>query len=71
MKNYHEMAQSVLSRINEYETAKKRKKKVVLKTAVPACCLCAAVLAGVCLHGTGAWIKKDRQLFAHCDQSTV
>ncbi len=58
MKNYHEMAQSVLSRINEYETAKKRKKKVVLKTAVPACCLCAAVLAGVCLHGTGAKSTK-------------
>lgn len=54
MKTYHEMAQSVLGRINEYETAQKRKKKVVLRTAVPACCLCAAVLAGVAIHGTGA-----------------
>ena len=28
MKNYNEMAQSVLSRISEYETVKKRKKKI-------------------------------------------
>ena len=54
MKNYNEMAQSVLSRISEYETVKKRKKKIFIKTAVPACCLCAAVIAGVAIHGAGA-----------------
>ena len=54
MKNYNEMAQSVLSRISEYETVKKRKKKIFIRTAVPACCLCAAVIAGVAIHGAGA-----------------
>lgn len=54
MKNYNEMAQSVLSRINEYEAVRKRKKKIFIKTAVPACCLCAAVIAGVAIHGAGA-----------------
>lgn len=54
MKSYNEMAQSVLSRINEYEAAEKRKRKIFIKTAVPACCLCAAVIAGVAIHGAGA-----------------
>lgn len=53
MKSYNEMAQSVLSRINEYEAAEKRKRKIFIKTAVPACCLCAAVIAGVAIHGAG------------------
>ena len=34
MKSYNEMAQSVLSRINEYEAAEKRKRKIFIKTAV-------------------------------------
>lgn len=54
MKNYNEMAQSVLSRISEYETVKKRKKKIFIRTAVPACCLCAAVIAGAAIYGAGA-----------------
>lgn len=54
MKNYNEMAQSVLNRINEYETVKKRKKKIFIRTAVPAYCLCTAVIAGVAIHGAGA-----------------
>ena len=54
MKSYNEMAQSVLSRINEYEAAEKRKRKIFIKTAVPACCLCAAVIAGIAIHSAGA-----------------
>lgn len=54
MKSYNEMAQSVLSRINEYETAKRRQKKVILSTAVPACLLCAAIIAGIAIYGAGA-----------------
>lgn len=53
MKSYNEMAQSVLNRINEYETVKKRKKKIFIRAAFPACCLCAAVIAGVAIHGAG------------------
>lgn len=48
------MAESVFTRINEYETAKRRQKKIILSTAVPACFLCAAVIAGVAIHITGA-----------------
>lgn len=48
------MAESVFMRINEYETAKRRKKKIILSTAVPACFLCAAVIAGVAIHIAGA-----------------
>ena len=48
------MTESVFTRINEYETAKRRQKKIILSTAVPACFLCAAVIAGVAIHITGA-----------------
>ena len=54
MKSYNEMAESVFTRINEYETAKRRKKKIILSTAVPACFLCAAVIAGIAIHIAGA-----------------
>ena len=54
MKSCNEMAESVFTRINEYETAKRRKKKVILSTAVPACLLCAAVIAGIAIYGAGA-----------------
>ena len=54
MKSCNEMTESVFTRINEYETAKRRKKKIILSTAVPACLLCAAVIAGVAIHITGA-----------------
>lgn len=54
MKSCNEMTESVFTRINEYETAKRRQKKIILSTAVPACFLCAAVIAGVAIHITGA-----------------
>lgn len=54
MKSCNEMAESVFTRINEYETAKRRQKKVILSTAVPASFLCAAVIAGVAIHIAGA-----------------
>ena len=60
------MAESVFTRINEYETAKRRKKKIILSTAVPACFLCAAVIAGIAIHiagtgGTAAAFKSSPQ----------
>ena len=54
MKSCNEMAESVFTRIDEYETAKRRQKKVILSTAVPASFLCAAVIAGVAIHIAGA-----------------
>ena len=66
MKSCNEMAESVFTRINEYETAKRRKKKIILSTAVPACFLCAAVIAGIAIHiagagGTAAAFKSSPQ----------
>lgn len=66
MKSYNEMAESVFTRINEYETAKRRKKKIILSTAVPACFLCATVIAGISIHiagtgGTAAAFKSSPQ----------
>lgn len=60
------MAESVFTRINEYETAKRRKKKIILSTAVPASFLCAAVIAGIAIHiagagGTAAAFKSSPQ----------
>ncbi len=66
MKSCNEMAESVFTRINEYETAKRRKKKIILSTAVPASFLCAAVIAGIAIHiagagGTAAAFKSSPQ----------
>ena len=38
MKSYNEMAQSVLSRINEYEAAEKRKRKIFCTYTEQHCC---------------------------------
>ena len=53
MKSYNEMAE-------------RRKKKIILSTAVPACFLCAAVIAGISIHiagtgGTAAAFKSSPQ----------
>ena len=54
MKNYNEMAQSVLTRINNYETAKRHKKTVIIRTAVTVFCLCAVGIAGFAIQNAGA-----------------
>ncbi len=54
MKSYNEMAQNVLSHISEYNAAKARKRMIVLKTAVPAFCICAVIAAGIAIHTAGA-----------------
>ncbi len=47
MKTYKEMADDLLTRINEYEQEKKRRKRAVIKTASVMACLCVAVLISV------------------------
>lgn len=54
MKSYNEMAQNVLSLISEYNAAKARKRMIVLKTAVPAFCICAVIAAGIAIHTASA-----------------
>lgn len=51
MKNYNEMAESVFRRINEYETAKKKRQKTATRILISLSCLCLAVLTGA-----GIWI---------------
>lgn len=46
MKTYEEMAQSALKRINEHEVARKRQKKIIAKTIIPAVCFCIVAAIG-------------------------
>lgn len=50
MKNYDETINAVFNRINEYEIAKKRKRKIVMKTVTSLCCVCLVALLGI-----GVW----------------
>ncbi len=57
MKNYNEIANSVFERREQYETEKKQKRKMIVRTVAPICSVCL-----VALLGFGAWqsgiIKK-------------
>ncbi len=46
MKNYNETIDSVFARINEHEVERRRKRKVIARTAASMCCICIAVLLG-------------------------
>lgn len=50
MKNYEEIANSVFERKKQYETQKKRKRKILTATLIPLCCVCL-----IALSGFGAW----------------
>lgn len=52
MKNYNEMADSIFERRGKFETEKKKRKKLIIKTVTPICCLCLVVLTEVGIwHG--------------------
>lgn len=44
MKNYNEMANDVLSRIEEHKTAQRNRRKTVGRVVTPLCCLCLVAL---------------------------
>lgn len=46
MKNYNEMANDVIRRINEYESEKRRKKRIITKNSIGLCCL-TLILIGI------------------------
>lgn len=50
MKDYEEMADSVLRRIEDYEARKQQRQKAVRRTVIPLMCVCLALLIGV-----GVW----------------
>ncbi len=47
MKNYNETIKSVFDRIGEYETEKKRKRKIIVKAVTSFSCCCLVALLGV------------------------
>ena len=55
MKNCEEMVQSLLKRREQYVAAQKRKKTIVVRTAVTVCSVCLVALVGFGLQNSG-WI---------------
>ena len=47
MKSYKDMAKDVLQRIDETNAAKKRKKRIIIKTIIPICCIFFITLIGL------------------------
>ena len=47
MKNYNEMANDVLRRIEEHNVIKQKRQKTIKRVVVPICSLCVAVILGV------------------------
>ena len=45
MKNYDETINSIFEKIEEHNQIKSKRKKFILKTVVPACCVCFALIA--------------------------
>lgn len=56
MKNYNEMAQSVLQRIDEYETAKRKQRKTAAKIGVIAAIICALSITAFAASGSGKYL---------------
>ena len=59
MKNYEEMSQDVLRRINEYETEKKLKRARITKVAAAVTPVCAAAVVGTGLWYSGAFKPEE------------
>lgn len=53
MKNYYEMAQDVLRRMDEYETAKRKRNARLVKGAVSLCCCALVLLLGIGVQHSG------------------
>lgn len=53
MKNYEETINSVLNRVNTYEIARKRRRKVITSTFTSMCSLCLVALLGIGIWKTG------------------
>lgn len=56
MKNYKEIANDVIKRINKYKSDQKRKQKKLAGIAISLCCVCVAALTGFGLW-QGGWIN--------------
>lgn len=57
MKTCEQMTADVFRRMEEYTAAQKRKRKIAVRVAVPACCLCFVAAVGLWLGGGN--VSKD------------
>lgn len=71
MKNYEEMANDVLHRIDEYETDKKRKRAKITKVAASVTPVCAAAVVGVGLWKGGILTPTHDQFVGGITESAV
>lgn len=55
MKNYEEMAQSVLRRRDAYFQKKKRRQQIITRVGIPAVCFCLIVVLSCMIHFRGVW----------------
>lgn len=61
MKSYNETVSNVFRRIEEYEAAKKQKRKIIEKTGAGLCCICLIAVIGMSVHHTTtATIRKEQ-----------
>ncbi len=68
MKNYNEMANDVLRKIEEHKINEKKKRKVIKRVVIPVCCFCIISLIGVGLW-QGDFLKTKPPV--SLDDSTI
>ncbi len=59
MKNSNEMFNSLLERRDRYIAEQRKKRKAVIRTATPVCCLCLVVMLGVSIWQSGLLGQPD------------
>ena len=68
MKNYKEMANTLFERREQYLTDRKRKRKIIIHTVFPICCVCVVILSVFGIWKSGTFNsssnipKKDTQV---------
>lgn len=62
MKNYNEIANSVLERRDKFETEKKNRRRFIAKTVTPICCFCLVALLGVGVWQGGLFKDNSTQI---------
>ncbi len=62
MKSYDETVNSVFKRIDDYKIAQKRKRKIIIRTVTPICCVSLVVLLGIGLWQSDIFNKPPATL---------
>ena len=71
MKTYEEMAQSVLTRIEEFEIEKRSKRQKIRKAAIVSVPVCVAVIAAVGISQSGVIVNNNKVPVAEPEKSVV